>query len=157
MTPALTSKALERVGVPPVGCAFLPIIRPLVVLSLVATYCSSCPMDSRYAAAWGSLSKTSPDIMGAGVARNSPVCPSPPTVFLPGAIWCNGWGGHQFGKLVPQLCGTLPRVSGHGSLVGINHQLRIRGPGGDVEIPDGISNVLADPMEETVFEVLLDL
>ena len=28
---------------------------------------------------------------------------------------------------------------------------------GAVEIPDGISNVLADPMEEMVFEVLLDL
>ena len=74
MTPALTSKALERVGVPLVGCAFLRIISPLVVLSLVATYCSSCPAAGRCAVAQGRLSKTGLAIMGAGVAKSTPVC-----------------------------------------------------------------------------------
>ena len=38
-----------------------------------------------------------------------------------------------------------------------NHQMTIRGPMGAVEIPHGIANVLADPVEEMVSEVLLDL
>ena len=42
-------------------------------------------------------------------------------------------------------------------LVGGNHQLGTSGPGVTIEIPYGISNVFADPMEEMIFEVLLDL
>ena len=75
-------------------------------------------------------------------------------------------------NLVTQFLGTLPRASGHGSpspyfitsflvltfhLVGSNHQLRIGSSGVTVEIPYGISDVFADPMEETVLEVVLDL
>ena len=41
--------------------------------------------------------------------------------------------------------------------MGGNHQLQIRGPGGTVEISDGVSNMLEGPVEEVVFEVLLDL
>ena len=127
------------------------------------------------------VSQISLAIMGAGAARSTSFHPSPPTASLSGAIWgtdwavalpCPGQGSHEFGNLVPQFCGTLLRVGGHGSpspyfitgfliltfcLVGGNHQLRIRGPGVTVEIPYGISDVFADSMEETVFEVFLDL
>ena len=88
MTLALTSKALERVGVPPIGSAFSPIVSPLVVLSLVATYCSSCPMAGRCAVAQRSWSKTSPAVMGAGVASSTPVCLSPPMASVWGYLGC---------------------------------------------------------------------
>ena len=39
-------------------------------------------------------------------------------------------------------------------LAGGNHQLSIRVPRVTIEIPDGISDVLMDPMEDMVFEVL---
>ena len=112
------------------------------------------------------------------MARITPVCLSPPMAFLSGVIWGAGWavalpcpgqGGHQFSNLMLKFCGTLHRVSGHCipspyflsnllvltfCLAGSNHQLKIRGPGVAVEIPDGISDVLVNPMEETVFQVL---
>ena len=124
MAPALAPKALERAGVHPVGCAFLPIFSPLAVLSLVSTYCSPHATASRCAVAKGSLSQTGPAIMGAGVARSAPVHLSPPMASLPGvilgagwavAMYCPGQGGYQFGNLVPQFHGTLPRVCGHSS------------------------------------------
>ena len=124
MAPALAPKALERTGISPVHCSFLPIFSPLAILFLVSTYCSPCAMASRCAVAQGSLFQTGLAIMGAGVARTTPVHLSPPTASLSGAIWgaglavalsCPGQGGHQFGNLVAQFCGTLPRVSGHGS------------------------------------------
>ena len=74
MAPALAPKALERVGVSPVGCTLMPSISFLAVLSLVSTYCSPCPTACRWAAVWGSLSKTGLAIMGAGAARSTPVC-----------------------------------------------------------------------------------
>ena len=119
--------------------------------------------------------------MGAGTARRPSVCLSPPMASLSGTILGTGWavalpcpsqGSHQFGNLVPQFCSTLPRVSGHGSpspyfitdfliltfcLVVGNHKLRIRGPRATVEIPYEMSDVFADPVEEMVLEVLLDL
>ena len=53
---------------------------------------------------------------------------------------------------------TLSRASTFSlCLVGSSHQLGISGPGVAIEIPYGISNVLVDPMEEMIFEVLLDL
>ena len=88
------------------------------------------------------------------------------------ALSCPGQGSHQSDNPMPQFCGTLPRDGGHGSpspyfimgflvltfcLAGSNHQLRIRGSGVTVEVPYGISDVFVDVMEETVFEVLLDL
>ena len=119
--------------------------------------------------------------MGAGAARSTSAHPSPPMASLSGAFWGAGravalpypdQGGHHFANLVSQFHGTLPGFSGHGSpspyfimdflvltfcFVGSNHQLRISGPGVTVEIPYGISDVFVDPIEETVFEVLLDL
>ena len=91
MAPALASKALERAGVPPVGCAFLPIFSHWVVLSLVSTYCSPCTKASRCAAAHGGLSQTGLAIMGAGAARSTPVHLSPSMASLSGAIWGTGW------------------------------------------------------------------
>ena len=41
--------------------------------------------------------------------------------------------------------------------MGCNHQLQIRSPGDVVEIPDGVSNMLADPVKEAFSEALLDL
>ena len=179
--PTLAPKALERAGVPPVGCALLYIFSSLAILSLVSTCCSPCAMTSRCAVDWGSLSQTSLAIMEAGAARSAPVHLSPPTASLSGAIWGAGWavalsfpcqGGHQFGNLVPLFCSILHRVCGHGSpsphfimgflvltfcLAGGNHQLGISGSGVTIEISYGISDVLADPMEEMIFEVLLDL
>ena len=49
MAPTLAPKALERAGVPSVGGAFLPIFRPIGVLSLVSTCCGLCAMASRCA------------------------------------------------------------------------------------------------------------
>ena len=122
--PALAPKALERVGVSPADCTLIPSIIPLSVLSLVSTYCSPCTMACRCAAVQGGPSKTGLAIMGAGMARSTPVC-----LFLPwpfsGAIWgigcavalpCPGQGGHQFGNLLPLFCGAFPRISGHSSL-----------------------------------------
>ena len=49
------------------------------------------------------------------------VCPLPQPLCLglfgalAGLLPCPGQGGHQFGNLVPQVCGTLPGVGGHGS------------------------------------------
>ena len=181
IAPTQAPKALERAGVSPDSGAFLLIFRPLGALSLVSTCCGPCAMASRCAADQGSLSLTSLAIMGAGVARSTPVHLSPPMASLSGAIWgtgeavalsCSGQDGHQFGNLVSQLCSTLYRVCGHGRpspyfitgfliltfhLVGSNHQLGISGPGVAIEIPYGISNVLIDPMEEMIFEVLLNL
>ena len=114
MDPAQAPKALERAGVPPVGCAFLPIFTPLAVLSLVCTYGSPCAVASPRLV-WPLWELGSQEYF----------CPSvPPMASLSGAIWgtdwavalsCPGQGGHQFGNLVPQFCDTLPRVSGHGS------------------------------------------
>ena len=180
MAPTLACKALERAGVP-VGCAFLSIFSPLAILSLVSMHCSPHAMAGRCAADQGGLSQTSLAIMGPGVARSAPVCLAPPTASLPGAIWgacwavalsCPGQGSHQFGSLVPQFCGTLCRISGHGSpspyfimscliltlcLVGGNHQLGISGPWFTIEIPYGIFDVFVNPMQELVFELPLDL
>ena len=118
--------------------------------------------------------------MGAGATRSAPVHPAPPLASLSGVIWSAGWavalscpgqGSQQFGNLVPQFCSALYGVCGHGSpspylimgfliltfcLVGDNHQLEIGGAGVTLEIPYGISDVFVDPMEEMVFEVLLD-
>ena len=125
MAQVLAPKALGRVGVFPVGCTFTPSISPLAVLPLVSTYCSPCPMACRCTLVWGSLSKTSLAVMGAGVARVPlSVCPLPWPLSLSGAILGTGWGccpalpwqgSHQFGNLLPQFCGALPRVSGHSS------------------------------------------
>ena len=120
--PALAPKALERVGVSPVG--LMPSVSPLVVLSLNSTHCSPCIVACRCAAVQGSLSKTGPAIMGTVAARITPICLSPPMTSFSGAIWGTGWatalpcpgqGGHQFGNLLPQFCGALPRVSAHSS------------------------------------------
>ena len=68
----------------------------------------------------------------------------------PALPW-SGWP--SIGNLVPQICGTLPKVGGHGSpspylfpdflilafhLADSNHQLGIWSPRGAVEIPDRI-------------------
>ena len=180
MAPALAPKALDRAGVPPTGCAFLPILSPLAIQSLVSTYCSPCTTTSRCDVAQGGLSQTSLAFMGAGEARSAPVHLSPLMPSLPGAIWGTGWavalscagqGGHQFGNLVPLFPGTLPMVCSHGStspyfimgfliltlhLMGSN-QLGISYLVVTIEIPYGISDVFVDPVEEAVFEVLLDL
>ena len=88
------------------------------------------------------------------------------------ALSCSSQGSHQFGNLVHQFCSTLYRICGHGRpspylitgffiltfyFVGSNHQLGISDPGVTIEIPYGISNVLVDPMKETIFEGPLDL
>ena len=91
MAPALASKTLEGVGVPTVGCTFMPSISPLTTLPLISTYGSPCPLASRYASARDGLSKTSPAIMGAGVAGSIPVCASPTMASLPGAAWGTSW------------------------------------------------------------------
>ena len=54
MAPALTSKTLEKVGVPPVGCTFVPSISPVTALPLISTYGNPCPMASRCVVVWGS-------------------------------------------------------------------------------------------------------
>ena len=90
MAPTLAPKALERAGVPPVGGAFLPIFRPLGVLSLGSTCCGSCAAGSKCAVDQSGLSQTSLAIMGAEVARSVPVHLSPPTAPLSGAIWDTG-------------------------------------------------------------------
>ena len=122
MAPTLAPKALERAGVPPVGCPFLSIFSPLAVLSLVSIGCCPCVMTSRCAAGQGSLSQTSLAIMGAGPARSAPVHLLHPTASLSGAIWGAGWavalshpgqGGHQFGNLLPHFHSALYRVCGH--------------------------------------------
>ena len=124
MAPALAPKALERAGVPLVGCAFLPIFSPLLFCPWSLLIVVPVLMASRCAVAWGSLSQTGLAVMGAGAARSTSVHLSPPMASLSGAIWGTGWavalpcpgqGGHQFGNLVPQFHGTLPRVSGHSS------------------------------------------
>ena len=81
-------------------------------------------------------------------------------------------GSHQSGHLVSQLCSSLYRFCGHGwlspylvmgffiftlCLVSSNHQLGIGGPGIAIEISSWISNMLADPTEEMIFEMLLHL
>ena len=123
MAPTLALKALERAGVPPVGCGFLSIFSPLAIMSLVSTCCSPCSVADRCTAGWGSLSQTSLAIMGGGAARSAPVHPSPPMASLSGAIWGAGWavalscpcqGSHQFGNLVLQFCSALYRVCGYG-------------------------------------------
>ena len=57
MAPALASKTLEGVGVPPVGCTFMPSISPLTALPLISTYSSSCPMARECATFQGSQSR----------------------------------------------------------------------------------------------------
>ena len=74
-----------RVGIPPVGCIFMPSIMPRTALPLISTYGNPCPMASRWAAVWGGLSKAGLAIVGAGVAGSTPVCTSCPTASLPGA------------------------------------------------------------------------
>ena len=115
------------------------------------------------------------------MVRSASVHPSPTMASLSGAIWGPGWAialscpsqcDHEFGNLVPHFHSTLYRVCGHGTcscyfivgflilafcLMGSNSQLGISGPGDAIELPYGISGVLTDPMEETIFEVLLDL
>ena len=101
MAPALTSKALERDRVSPVGCAFLSIFYPLADLSLVSTWCRPCAMAGRCAMGCDSLSKTGLVIMRAGVARSTSLHPSPPTASL-----------GLFGVLARLLpCPTLVRVA----------------------------------------------
>ena len=178
MTPTLAPKPLKRAGVPPVCDAFF---RPLGVLSLDSTCGGLCTSSNRCTVNQGSLSQTSSAIMGAGTVRSAPVCLSPPTAPLSGAILgtgravtlpCFGQGGHQFVNLVPQFCSILYRFCGHGRhspylitgflilflyFLGSNHQLGMSGPGVAIEISYGISNVLADSIEEMIFQVLLDL
>ena len=105
----------------------------------------------------------------------------PPMASLSGSIWGTGWavapscpgqGGHQFGNLVPQIHSTLHMVCSHGrpspylimgfliltlSLVGSNNELGISGSRVAIEVSYGITDMLADPVEEMIFEVLLDL
>ena len=138
-------------------------------------------MASRCAVDCGSLFQTSLAIMGAGATRCAPVLLFPPIASMSGAIWGTGWavamscpsqGGHQFSNLLPPFCSALHRVCGHGRpnpyfitgfliltlcLVGSNHQLGIGGPWVAIEIPYGISDMFVDPVEEMIFEVLLDL
>ena len=95
MAPALAPKALERVGVSPVG--LLPSVSPLIVLSLVSTYYSPCTMACRFPAVWGSLSRTSP----AGGSQEYP-CLSVPFHGL--SPW--GYLGHWLGS-----CPALVRVT----------------------------------------------
>ena len=105
----------------------------------------------------------------------------PPTASLSwsilGAGWavalsCSGQGSHQLGYLVPQLCSALHVLCGHDRpgpylvmaffiltlyLVSSDHQLGICGPRVAIEISYWISNMLADPMEEKIFAMLLHL
>ena len=118
---------------------------------------------------------------GSWVARSAPVYMSPSMASLSGAIWGTDWAvalscssqfSHPFGNLVSQFHSALCRVCGHSRpgpyfitgffifvfhLTGSNHQLGISGPGVAIEIPYGISDVLTDPVEEMIFEVLFDL
>ena len=73
-------KHLKELGVPPVGCTLMPSISPLTVLPLISTYGSHCPVASWCAAIWGSLANTSPAVVGAGAAGNTPVSTSLSTV-----------------------------------------------------------------------------
>ena len=119
--------------------------------------------------------------MGAGAARSVSVHQSPPIASQSGAIWCtagavalscSGQGSHQFANLVSKFHSAFHRVCGHSRpspylimgffnltlcLVGSNHQLGISGPGAAIEVSYCIFNVLVDPMEEMIFEMLLDL
>ena len=168
MTPTLAPKAPERAGIPPVGGAFLPIFRPLGALSLVSSCCGPCTTARRCTVDEGSLSQTSSAIMGARVARSAPVHPSPPMASLSWTIWGAGWA-----VALPCPSGsTLHRVCSHSRpspyfitdfliltlcLVGSNNQLGISDPRVAIEVPYGISDVLVDPVEEMIFEVLLDV
>ena len=150
---------------------FTPTISPMTALPLISTYSNPCPMASRFATVCGDLSKTGPAIVGSGVVGSTPVCTSPSMASLHGAAWgtswvaallCFGQGSHQFHNLLPQLCGSLPGVSGHCCpssyfvpdfliftfclwVATINMQ--VRSPGGAVEIPDGILNMFVDPQK----------
>ena len=128
-----------------------------------------------------SLSQTSLAIIGVGVSRSVPFQLSSPMASLSRAIWgagkavalsCSDQGGHQFGNLVPQFHSALYMVYGHDRpspylimgffililcLAGSNHELGISSPEVAIEVPYQISNVLADPMGEMIFEMLLDL
>ena len=181
MAPTLGSKALERAGVHPVGCAFLSIFSPLAILSLVSTCCSPHAVSSRCAVDWGDLSQTSLAVMGAGAARSALVHPSPPIASLLGlfgalagllscpalvrmainlAIWCPNSIVPSTGSVV---MADLALTLSWATLFSLStlwcgyDQLGISCPGVTIEIPNGISNMFADPVEETIFEVLLDL
>ena len=86
MAPALASKTLES-WVPPVGCTFMPSINPLTALPFTSTYGNPCPMASRCAVVWGTLSKTSLAIEGAGAASSTPVYTSLPWPLSLGLLW----------------------------------------------------------------------
>ena len=122
MAPALASKTLEIVGVPPVGCTFMPNISPMTALPLISSYGNPCTMASRCAVVWGSLSKNGLAVVGAGPTWSTPVCMSPSTASLPGAASGTSWvaalpcfaqGNHQFGNLLLHFCGSFPWVGGH--------------------------------------------
>ena len=180
MAPTLAPEALEGAGILPIWSASLAIFGPLDILSLALT-CGPCATTSRYTVGWGGLSQASLTIVGAGVTRSVPVCLSSPMASPSGAIWgtggavalsCSCHGSHQLGYLIPQLCSALNRFSGHGwpspyhatgffiftlHFASSNHELGISGPRIAIEISYWISGMLMDPMEETIFEMLLHL
>ena len=86
MAPALTPKALERAGVPPVGCAFLSSFSPLAVLSLVSICCSPCANAGRCAVGPRLSVPDWSAHYGSWVTRSTSVHPSPPMASLSGAI-----------------------------------------------------------------------
>ena len=180
MTLVLAPKALERVRVSPVGCAFLPIFGPLDVLSLVSTYCS--PLSWLADVLWlmvvcprpvwllwelgqpGALLSVHPFpwplCLGLfGVLAGLLPCPALVRVAISLAIWCPKSVVPSPGSVVMAAL-ALTLITGclilTLCLAGGNHQLGISGPGVTIEIPYGISNMFVDPMEEMVFEVLLD-
>ena len=154
---------------------------PLCAWSLASSNENPCATSGRCTVDWCGLSQTSLAIIRAGTARSAPVHLSPPMASLSGDIWgtgravalsCCGQCSHQLGYLVPKLCSVLYRFSGHGwpspylvtgffiftlCLANSNHQLGIGGPRLAIEISYWISNMFVDPMEETIFEMLLHL
>ena len=180
MAPALASKTLEGLGVPPVVCTLMPSISPLTALPLISITIAPVPwpvgvLQSR--AVCPRLVWLLWELGQLGVHLSAFPLPQP---LSPGLLWV-------LAVLLP--CPTLVRAAINlpiccpnsvvpspelvataalaltffldlifaFHLMGGNHQLQIRSPGGAVEIPDGVSNMLVDPVKEAVFEVLVDL
>ena len=153
----------------------LAIFGPLGILSLVLI-CGPCAMASRYAV--GQVVCPRPvwqlwELGQPGVYLS--VCPLPWPLFwaLVGLLPCPALVRAAINLAIwfPNSS-SLYRLCSHGRpstylfrgffiftlcLVGSNHQLGISGPGIAINISYWISNMLADPMEGTIFEMLLHL
>ena len=172
----LLGRALERIWVPPIGCALPPCTSPLVTLSI--TFISGAPAPHPVGKLWdgvvcpglllllwefgwfGVLLPLHPHLQSLSqelfcILEGLLSCPALVRAAMSLEICCPNYAVPSPESVATvALALSLSQISSL-SLVGHNHQVWVGGSWSVIQVPDRVAYVLTDSMKEVALEVLV--